>query len=105
MTKEFGEKEANRAFHIAIGIAAAAILLVLVLCPKHAPAENKSLNVCRNGVCYEQQVENFKTYKWLTTQDGTKFVRIYTYDGKLVDIYGRDITIEIQKDKNVKRKK
>lgn len=104
MTKEWGEKEANRAFHVAIIIAAAVILLVLVLCPK-TPAENKSLNVCRNGVCYEQQVENFKTYKWLTTQDGTKFVRIYTYDGKLVDIYGRDITIEIQKDKNVKRKK
>lgn len=85
-------------------ILASMCVLALLFCPK-VPAESKTMDVCKNGICYEQTVPDFKSFQWLTAQDGTKFVRIYTYDGKLIDIYGRDLTVQIQKDKNLKRKK
>lgn len=41
-----------------------------------------------------------KSWQWMKNADGTKFVRIFTSDGKIIDVTGQDLTVEVQKKRN-----
>lgn len=68
-------------------------------------AAESVLNVCKNDNCWKTEVANMKTWEWKTAADGTKFIRIQTYDGTLVDVYGKDLSVVAQKVQKRKKNK
>ena len=74
------------------------IFAISVLCA-FAFAEYSNVNVCNEKTCYMLQIYNMKSWEWLKMYDGTKFVRIYTYDKHTTDITGRELKVEVKKNK------
>lgn len=62
-------------------------------------ADKLTLEVCNPNFCYLQKLENVKSWEWKTDFAGHKFVRVYFYDKKLLDIKGDNVTIKVKKDK------
>ena len=62
-------------------------------------ADKLTLEVCNPNFCYLQKLENVKSWEWKTDFTGRKFVRVYFYDKKLLDIKGDNVTIKVKKDK------
>jgi len=81
-------------------IATIAILLIpiAVICADQ-------LTVCRGDNCWKTEVPNMKTWEWKTAADGTKFVRVLTHDGHLVDIYGKELSVTAVKKQTRKKNK
>ena len=78
-------------------------LIVLVLCILAYGtllAADQYLKVCNSRTCYTQTVQNMKSWQWMKNADGTKFVRIFTFDGRIIDVSGQDLTVEVQKTRN-----
>ena len=76
--------------------------LFLLLIPALVLAGDSTFKVCNYKTCYDQKLEA-KSYQWMTDQSGDKFLRVYLTNGTMVDITGRDLTVEIPK--TVKPKK
>ena len=74
------------------------IFAISVLCA-FAFAEYSNINVCNEKTCYTLQIYNMKSWEWLKMYDGTKFVRIYSYDKHITDITGRELKVEVKKNK------
>lgn len=62
-------------------------------------ADKLTLEVCNPNFCYLQKLENVKSWEWKTDFAGHKFVRVYFYDKRLLDIKGDNVTIKVKKDK------
>ena len=60
-------------------------------------ADKTIFDVCNRNICYEQIIENMKSWEWKTDIIGNKFVRIYFYDKKVLDITGRELTVKKRK--------
>lgn len=58
-----------------------------------------TLEVCNPNFCYLQKLENVKSWEWKTDFAGHKYVRVYFYDKRLLDIKGDNVTIKVKKDK------
>ena len=61
--------------------------------------EKTIFEVCNDKFCYEQILENVKNYEWKTDYTGKKFLRVYFYDKRLLDIKGENLTIKKKKKK------
>ena len=66
-------------------------------------AATTTIHVCNDRTCYDQKIEAAR-YEWMKSFNGERFLRVYKPDGTIVDITGRDLKIELQKTKELKRK-
>lgn len=62
-------------------------------------ADKLTLEVCNPNFCYQQNLENVKSWEWKKDFTGRKFVRVRFYDKKLLDIKGDNVTIKVKKDR------
>lgn len=76
------------------------VLVLLMLAYGTLLAADQYLKICNSRTCYTQTVQNMKSWQWMKNADGTKFVRIFTSDGKIIDVTGQDLTVEVQKTRN-----
>ena len=64
-------------------------------------AATSTIHVCNDRTCFDQKIEAAR-YEWMKTFNGERFLRVYAPDGSIVDITGRDLKIELRKNKEVK---
>ena len=60
-------------------------------------ADKTVFDICNDKTCYTHILENVKSWEWKTDNAGNKFVRIYFYDKKVLDINGRELTVKKRK--------
>ena len=60
-------------------------------------ADKTVFDVCNSATCYQLVLENFKSLEWKTDNSGHKFVRIYFYDKKILDVNGINLTVKPRK--------
>lgn len=76
------------------------ILFGLAILVSFAFAADKTVfDVCNSKTCYQQILDNVKNWEWKTDNTGNKFVRVYFYDKRILDINGNDLTVKPQKKK------
>jgi hypothetical protein len=73
------------------------IIALLVLVSLTFGGDKTIFDVCNRYVCYEQIVDNMKSWEWKTDLMGNKFVRVYFYDKSIMDITGTDLTVKPRK--------
>ena len=76
--------------------------LFLLLIPALVLAEDATFKVCNYKTCYDQKLEA-KSFQWMEDSNGDRFLRVYLSNGSIVDITGRDLTVEIPKSVKPKR--
>ena len=74
------------------------LMISLAILASVAFAADKTVfDICNDKTCYTQILENVKSLEWKTDNAGNKFVRIYFYDKKVLDITGRELTVKKRK--------
>lgn len=76
-------------------------ILAILIAAAPLAAETQVFKVCNEKTCYEVKLDT-KSYEWMRSNDGNRFMRVYAPDGTAVDITGRDLQIET---KSFKRKR
>lgn len=76
--------------------------LFLLLIPALVLAGDATFKVCNYKTCYDQKLEA-KSFQWMEDSNGDRFLRVYLSNGSIVDITGRDLTVEIPKSVKPKR--
>ena len=62
-------------------------------------ASETVFDVCNSATCYQLTLDNVKNWEWKTDNTGKKFVRIYFYDKRLLDVGGQGLTVKQEKKK------
>lgn len=75
------------------------LLSIALMCVFAFSADKMVFEVCNPNFCYEQVLENVKSWEWKTDNAGKKFVRVYFYDKRILDIKGDGMTIKPLKKK------
>ena len=60
-------------------------------------ADKTVFDVCNSTTCYQLVLDNVKSLEWKTDNSGHKFVRIYFYDKKILDVNGINLTVKPRK--------
>lgn len=68
-------------------------ILAILIAAAPLAAETQVFKVCNEKTCYEVKLDT-KSYEWMGSNDGNRFMRVYAPDGTAVDITGRDLQIE-----------
>jgi hypothetical protein len=69
-------------------------LLMLLICAALTPASKPLLiEICRHGFCYQQAVENARSYTVRKMENGTTLIRVLLWNGNEVDFSGTDIKV------------
>lgn len=68
-------------------------ILAILIAAAPLAAETQVFKVCNEKTCYEVKLDT-KSYEWMRSNDGNRFMRVYAPDGTAVDITGRDLQIE-----------
>jgi len=77
--------------------------LFLLLIPALVLAGDATFKVCNYKTCYDQKLDA-KSFQWMEDSNGDRFLRVYLSNGNIVDITGRDLTVEIPKSVKQKNK-
>ena len=76
--------------------------ILLLLIPAIVLAGDTTFKVCNYKTCYDQKLDT-KSFQWMEDSNGDRFLRVYLSNGNIVDITGRDLTVEIPKSVKPKR--
>ena len=69
-------------------------------------AEDKTvLEVCKEQFCYEHVLTDVKAMERMTDFAGNKFLRVYFYDKRVLDIKGDSITVITPKNKKKRKQR
>ena len=69
-------------------------LLMLLICAALTPASKPLLiEICRTGFCYQQAVEDARSYTIKKMDNGTTVIRVLLWNGNEVDFSGTDIKV------------
>jgi hypothetical protein len=69
-------------------------LLMLLICAALTPASKPLLiEICRPGFCYQQAVEDARSYTMKKMDNGTTLIRVLLWNGNEVDFSGTDIKV------------
>jgi hypothetical protein len=76
--------------------------LFILLMPALVLAGDATFKVCNYKTCYDQKLDA-KSFQWMEDSNRDRFLRVYLTNGNIVDITGRDLTVEIPKSVKLKR--
>ena len=79
-------------------------ILAILIAAVPLAAETQVFKVCNEKTCYEVKLDT-KSYEWMRSNDGNRFMRVYAPDGTTVDITGRDLQIEPAKRTSIRKRK
>ena len=69
-------------------------LLMLLICAALTPASKPLLiEICRPGFCYQQAVEDARSYTIRKLENGTTLIRVLRWNGNEVNVSGTDIKV------------